>query len=85
MNETEAIRIAERYLNENPLDHPDYEWELRDWKERADDWLFPFCYRPKKDMPPDEWEAFGGAPAFVVSKTDGSVRVLSWDECSETG
>ena len=84
MNKTKAIRIARRYLNENPLKHPDYEWELRDWTERADDWLFPFCYRPKKDIPPDEWEVFGGAPAFVVSKTDGSVRVLTWDEYSET-
>ena len=34
----------------------------------------------EKGYPPDEWEMFGGAPAFVVSKTDGSVRVLSWDE-----
>ena len=84
MNETEAIRIAERYLNENPLGHPDYEWELRDWTERADDWLFPFCYRSKKDIHPDEWEAFGGAPAFIVSKIDGTVRVLSWEEYSET-
>jgi hypothetical protein len=54
MNEAEAIQIAEQYLNENPLDHPDYEWELRDWSERADDWLFPFCYRPKKDIPPEQ-------------------------------
>jgi len=78
--EAEAIPIAERYLNENPLDHPDYEWELRDWSERDGDWLFPFCYRPKKDIPPEQWEQFVGAPAFVVNKADGSVRVLSWDE-----
>ena len=83
MNESEAIRIAVRYLDENPLGHPEYEWELLDWTERDDDWLFPFCYRAKKDIPPEQWEQFGGAPAFVVSKTNGSVRVLSWDEYSE--
>ena len=83
MNEPEAIRIAVRYLDENPLGHPEYEWELLDWTERDDDWLFPFCYRAKKDIPTEQWEQFGGAPAFVVSKTNGSVRVLSWDEYSE--
>jgi len=82
MNEAQAIRIAVQYLDENPLDHPSYEWELRDWAERDDDWLFQFCYRAKTDIPPEQWEQFGGAPAFVVSKTDGSIRILSWDEYS---
>jgi len=80
MNETEAKRIAQRYLSDNPLDRPDYEWELRECVEKPDVWLFPLCFRCKKDVPPEEWESFGGAPAFTVDKTDCTVKVISWAE-----
>ena len=83
MNESEAKRIAQQYLTDHPLDHPDYEWELREWVERLNVWLFPFCFRCSKNIPKDEWDCFGGAPAFTVSKTDGSVSVLSWAEYQE--
>lgn len=80
MNESEAKRIAQKYLSENPLNHPDYEWELRKWTETPEAWIFPFCYRCTKDIPPEKQGRFGGAPAFTVSKKDGTVKVVSWAE-----
>jgi hypothetical protein len=42
----------------------------------------PILLSTERGYPPEQWEQFGGAPAFVVSKTDGSVQILSWDEYS---
>jgi hypothetical protein len=83
MNEASARATARRYLSEHPLDHPDYEWELRECIEKPDIWLFPFCFRCKKNLPPEKWECFAGASAFTIDKADGSVKVVSWAEYRE--
>jgi hypothetical protein len=45
----------------------------------ADGWYFEFEYRCRRDLPKEQWEGFGGAPAFIVG-SDETVRVVGWDE-----
>ena len=72
--------IAVKYLTDNPVGHPDYEWMVNGWSERSDIWIFPFRIRCKKPIPKEDQEKFAGAPAFSVSKIDGSVRIIGWAE-----
>ena len=83
LDESEARRIAERFLAENPLDHPDYELYLGKWFETPDAWFFPLCYRCTKDIPEEEWDALSGAQGLTVGKVDGAVDIVSVLEYAE--
>ena len=80
ITEHQAKDIATRYLLDHPLAQPDYMWVLKDYSEHSDAWVFPFHIQCRNDTPPEKQEKFAGAPAFQVSKTDGTVKVLSWPE-----
>ena len=80
VDEEEANRIAQEYLDSHPLDHPYYEWELREGTELSDAWLFPFYARCVKKIPPEQRESFTGVPGFTVSKSDGAVSEISWSQ-----
>jgi len=76
----QAMSIAQRHLDIVPLPSSDYQWRLSEPKESEDGWTFDYVCACLKDIPPDQREGFGGAPAFFVSKATGEVRVLGWDE-----
>ena len=77
-----ATAIATKHLDGVKIPDADYVWELKEGKETKDGWVFDYSYVNVKNLPPDEWEAFVGAPAFIVYKLNGAVRDLSWEELS---
>ncbi len=83
IDKTEAISAAERYLAENPLPHEDYEWTTSEPIEVPEGWYFDFTIHCRLDLPEDEWEQFGGAPGFLVSKESGDITVLNWQTYCE--
>jgi hypothetical protein len=73
----QANELAKQYLEQHPLDHPDYAWVLTEGRACKTGWYFDFQFKCRKAIPEDQWEAFGGAPGFVVSSTDGKIRAVS--------
>jgi len=73
-----ATATARQHLEGRPLPPP-YRWVLTEPRLTPAGWLFEYEFTCDDERPPHEWEAFGGAPAFLVS-LNGAVRDLSWGE-----
>ena len=82
----DAIEIADHHLRDNPLPSSRHVWILKDPVETGEGWVFEYAFESTEDMPPHQWEGFGGAPGFLVDN-DGLIRDLNGSEmptaCSE--
>ena len=76
----QAKTIAQRHLDANPLDDPEYAWILPKPEETAEGWYFDDMVRCLPDIPEEEWTTFLNAPGFLVSKSSGEIRDVGWDE-----
>jgi hypothetical protein len=83
INRDKAVVLAQRHLAENPLPHEDYEWIMSDPFEVDTGWCFDYSFRCRRDLPEEEWEQFGGSPAFLVTKESGVVMILDWHDYSK--
>jgi hypothetical protein len=84
-NKEEIIKIAKKHLIENPCPHNDYEWILKeDVIELEKEFYFEYSFQHKKDLPPEQWEMFAGAPGFCINKITGNVRDIGWSEYQDT-
>ena len=74
-----AIALAQRHLDAKPLPSPEYVWVVPEPTRAVKGWVFEYEYKNKGGLPPEEWECFGGAPAFIVFD-DSTIRDLDWGE-----
>ena len=79
----QACDLAKKHLSEEPFPHKDYRWKLSNGKQVSDGWYFDYSFESVNDLPPDQWEGFGGAPGFIVSEQ--GVRVVLWPEFQDRG
>ena len=80
IEKSEATKIAGLHLSEHPLEGSDYRWKMTEPEEWKDGWLFRYEYECTKNIPRALWEDIAGCYAFVVSKSDGHVRDVTWFE-----
>jgi len=78
-----AKELANKFLKQNPLDHPDYAWVPTEGRECKTGWYFDFRFKCQRNIPEDEREGFGGAIGFVVSQSTGQIRCISAGEYAE--
>ena len=80
MDKDTAIRIAKKFLRENPVAHKDYRWVLSEPTQIQGGWYFDYKHECVANIPEDQWELFAGAPGFKILSEDGSVVDVGWDE-----
>jgi len=85
MDTSDAKRSAEAFLSEFELPAEEYRLAASEPYELADGWYFDLRIEHTGNIPPEAQDHFGGAPGFVVSKRDGSARIVSWEEYSALG
>ncbi len=74
-----ATEVAKQHLSDNPLPSSRYRWILAEPVQTDEGWIFEYSFECVEDIPPEEWECFGGAPGFIVYG-DGLVRDLTFSE-----
>lgn len=75
-----AITAAQAYLDANPFPDPSYRHVLTQGRPVSDGWYFDFDYERVDGQPLGEDDLFVGAPGFIVSSRDRSVRVIGRKE-----
>lgn len=78
-----AKQLAKRYLEQNPLQHPDYVWTLPEGRECKTGWYFDFTFKCLKNIPENEWEGVAAAFGFVVNQSNGQIRCISASEYAD--
>lgn len=83
----EIIEIAEVFVNElnqeEPF-HPDYRYGFCDDPEEFFEcWYFDFKIIPNKNVLRNKLENFGGAPGFVITKSEKKVKMIGWEQKHE--
>lgn len=79
LNSAQAAKIAQNHLDELPIPSAAYRWVLTVPIRTGNGWVFEYQYECIDGTPPEEWEAIGGAPGFLVSD-DETITVLTWNE-----
>ncbi|MCF7785672.1 MAG: hypothetical protein K9N47_06095 [Prosthecobacter sp.] len=64
----EAIQAAKAHLSINPLPLSTYEWIESEPVETERGWIFEYTFKCVDDLPPEQWESFGGPPGFLVDR-----------------
>ena len=79
----QALELARQHVKSLSPPDPDYCWYLLPAQEWPDGWYFDYGIECLLDLPVKEWEAFFGAPGFVISKVGGTLTVLSHPQMME--
>jgi hypothetical protein len=79
----QAVAAARAYLEAHPFGHPAYQHVLGSARPVPGGWYFNFDYQRMDGRPLGEEDQIGGAPGYIVSATDGAVRVIGWKEYQE--
>lgn len=84
VTEQEAIKIASKHIAQRNREHSVFSeahigWKVTDPIEHSDFWYFEYEFETlsNKDV------MIAGAPGYAVSKLDGSIRSVSWEEYSK--
>ena len=80
-----AATIAQRHLDANPLEDPEYARVLPELRETPEGWYFDYTVKCLLDIPEEDWTTFLGAPGFLVSKASGDIGDVGWDELGDLG
>ncbi|WPP51718.1 hypothetical protein [Catalinimonas niigatensis] len=74
-----AIKIAKEHVNhlnqENSMSDI-IKWKISNPVEFSDYWYFDYEF---ENLTEDEVNV-GGAPGYIITKSDGSLKILSWQE-----
>lgn len=76
----QAVVAARTYLEAAPFPDPAYRHVLTSGTPVPGGWYFNFDFERVDGRPLGEGDEFAGAPGYMVSATDGSVRVIGWGE-----
>ncbi len=79
----QVVAAAGAYLEAKPFADPAYRHVLTSGTPVPEGWYFNFDFERVDGRPLGEGDECGGAPGYVVSATDGTVRVVGWAEYHE--
>jgi hypothetical protein len=76
----QAVAAARAYLEAEPFPDPAYRHVLTSGTPVPEGWYFNFDFERVDGRPLGEGDEFAGAPGYIVSANDGTVRVIGWAE-----
>ena len=76
----EAVAAAKAHLEAEPFPDPVYRWCSPTGRAVAEGWYFDYSFERVDGKPCGTDEGFAGAPGYVVSSRDGTLRVMGWKE-----
>ena len=80
----QAVATAEAHLEEERFPDAEYRWSTPKGRPVAEGWYFEYAFE-RVDGKPLGMHGFVGAPGYVVSSLDGTLRVISRKEWHERG
>jgi hypothetical protein len=79
----QAVAAARAYLEAHPFAHSAYRHVPTSGTPVPGGWYFNFDFERVDGLPLGDRDEFGGAPGYIVSAADGTVRVVGWAEYQE--
>jgi hypothetical protein len=80
LNVDTAIQIADDHIAAEPVPLDGYRMVHCGPQEFDEGWYFDYGIECNLNIPESEREMFGGAPGFIVNRSSGDLRIVSWDE-----
>jgi hypothetical protein len=79
----QAVAVAKAYVAAKPILDGTYRCTLERWRQVTEGWYFDFTYERVDGRPLSITDAVFGAPGYIVSSSDGEVRVVARKEWME--
>jgi hypothetical protein len=80
LNVNAALKVADDHIAAQPTPLSGYRMVHCGPLEVDEGWYFDYGIECDLDIPESDREGFAGAPGFIVTRSNGELRIVSWGE-----